>query len=692
MKKFLKKLFFWDSPAQGTFFALTLLGIGPYIIMSILTKYSIVFLLNRTYSLWDDPFAAVAFPIIQIALWVFLIYYMCLTFRFYHRMSFEPGSDIHKYIVRFGLPVLLLIVGWHCFLYDYSSAWIPVWFFGFFFVLLPLLFCGRHWKIAVGSILCWIMWVMMLISFIFSMSEIGKTGKEEKIAVFWSEPFFSTCHRFGFSMSTWIVLWISVMLLLFLAWYLLSARLFAAWEKISLCVLFGKPTTVLWILFVVVSGISYLLVLTTGYELKRKIELAEKRFGHPLTLKALEKVYNGQDHPDRKYWSCVYNLRRKCQIDLPEVPSRVSEPFKYLPETDVVHVRKRLNKIGKDLTQWETFFSDTVPPQERVFVTEELKYSWSCLASYRVYCNLEFWKIQLALADGSIEAALSVWSRMERLHNAMLRECDIDGGYRRLDCGDILLSGVKLLLESGKLSVEDLRHLEGALGKIEKQILSFYERCLYGSLVLFLEHSSNLSYEKVHRSKGETRIEIIPLEVFRFFFPQIWSYWLIYMSDSVAEYTKPDFNFYLLKEQNEKRIIRDCLNSYPQRFSFMFTRFIAELRAIQVLVRAERYRLEHGRYPDRMENLPIDPYNGKPLHYRVGDCRVWNTMVYWHRDPENPAKSFSRKKPDTETVISAVQVWSVGRDQKDDGGLPTGKTDKRNEYSDDIHVIRRLKP
>lgn len=32
MKRVIRKIFFWDSPAQGAFFALTLAGIGTWLL------------------------------------------------------------------------------------------------------------------------------------------------------------------------------------------------------------------------------------------------------------------------------------------------------------------------------------------------------------------------------------------------------------------------------------------------------------------------------------------------------------------------------------------------------------------------------------------------------------------------------------------------------------------------------------
>lgn len=44
-------------------------------------------------------------------------------------------------------------------------------------------------------------------------------------------------------------------------------------------------------------------------------------------------------------------------------------------------------------------------------------------------------------------------------------------------------------------------------------------------------------------------------------------------------------------------------------------------------IAAERFRLEHGRYPERAEDLvpeflaavPLDPLDGNPLRYRIGE-------------------------------------------------------------------------
>src|SRR5262249_33615509 len=75
-----------------------------------------------------------------------------------------------------------------------------------------------------------------------------------------------------------------------------------------------------------------------------------------------------------------------------------------------------------------------------------------------------------------------------------------------------------------------------------------------------------------------------------------------------------------------------------------FHRSQADLRCAIVALAVERYRREHGRWPDKLDQLvpkllskvPVDPYDQKPLRYR--------------------------------RLHDGVVIYSVGADGKDDGG------------------------
>ncbi len=90
----------------------------------------------------------------------------------------------------------------------------------------------------------------------------------------------------------------------------------------------------------------------------------------------------------------------------------------------------------------------------------------------------------------------------------------------------------------------------------------------------------------------------------------------------------------------------------------LVTLLFAETRRQQALaaIALERHWLKHGRYPDTLEKLrpeyfpalPLDPINGRPLHYRLN-------------------------------ADGTYTLWSVGMNGKDDGGDATIPASKRQE-------------
>ena len=104
----------------------------------------------------------------------------------------------------------------------------------------------------------------------------------------------------------------------------------------------------------------------------------------------------------------------------------------------------------------------------------------------------------------------------------------------------------------------------------------------------------------------------------------------------------------------------------------------ARLRAVRGLIQAELYRRKHGDWPESLPDLPLDPYSGKPLLYRKGEClQKFNRL-----DSEPP----HRILPEIHSV-PAIQVWSVGPDGVDDGGFrPDGS------HCDDVRALLRIQP
>ena len=129
--------------------------------------------------------------------------------------------------------------------------------------------------------------------------------------------------------------------------------------------------------------------------------------------------------------------------------------------------------------------------------------------------------------------------------------------------------------------------------------------------------------------------------------------------------------------------------------------FIASSRVLRSLLMAELHKRQTGVYPDTLEELPPDPFTDKPLQYRKGDCKVIRYHCKWLKhweaddtsgtgednDETSKVRGYWTSEPQEETV-EAVQIWSVGPNGIDDGGL-----NKKAEYgsgqksTDDIRFI-----
>ena len=128
----------------------------------------------------------------------------------------------------------------------------------------------------------------------------------------------------------------------------------------------------------------------------------------------------------------------------------------------------------------------------------------------------------------------------------------------------------------------------------------------------------------------------------------------------------------------------------------------AALRISRGLIEAELVRLKTGAYPNAMENLPEDPFTGKPLRYAIGEYEVSEEhfqksnndeassveavqlLQKWMDMPGEYAKELARPKQYTfkteRHMINAVRIWSVGPDGISGDGV--GDDDQQNARDD----------
>ena len=145
---------------------------------------------------------------------------------------------------------------------------------------------------------------------------------------------------------------------------------------------------------------------------------------------------------------------------------------------------------------------------------------------------------------------------------------------------------------------------------------------------------------------------------------------------------------------NEQRIVFKALKSFPEKVpefncgSFIFVMdfhydwldhtvygyqtILVRNRALRCAIDAMLAYRRTGEYPATLPLMPEDPYTGKPMKYRVGDC-----LKYDYEKQER-------------LTIQAIQVWSLGFNQTDDDGLNfdiPGDAQRKIGRRDDIRIL-----
>ena len=96
-------------------------------------------------------------------------------------------------------------------------------------------------------------------------------------------------------------------------------------------------------------------------------------------------------------------------------------------------------------------------------------------------------------------------------------------------------------------------------------------------------------------------------------------------------------------------------------------------RAMRALIGVELEKRRTGKYPDRLENPPLDPFTGKPMFYKKGKMplivKVWNPAL----------RRFVSEKREAD----GIAVWSLGPNRKNEQGQDQAPARK---YADDVRA------
>jgi len=653
MKTFWKKMFWWDAPAKGAFFALTLLLVGAYVLGSVFLAAWELGWINRSWYVQlelDIRLALFLIPFVAL-----LLYYMFQTLLFFYRVGNgwvrNVGPSGFSLWIGFGFILLL-------FSHTVSGWFIPLWLMIFFTVILPLsACCGKHWRWAVLCILFWSL----------GASLVWDAGAAFDVNLNLFRPITRLCggepgpvviplaQQWGISGYGWTA-WFAFVCLLFSGWYFLTAKLFAQMGNCRFRAMFGRPVLALW-------GVKILIYLTfSGMVLYEKGQLSHclaelgQRFGRPITAKALGEFYFGGEQPGMGFWQRVGDLNEeesnsKKDSNLLKYPNILSTSRVKLSDADLQRIRNDLDRPDSTSNRREQLFSGPIPPAPCDFREGTLcAMALPNLTAIRHLGIQKLWRIRLALADGRIDDAVAAYRCMERINRSLHRETFLIGGLVWLSTENLRIDGVEMLLESGQLTDGQLREISTELAQIEPEIPRIQERALYGEAVSMIDLCDSIATAQLFDDRLK-RLKPVPALVLRYYVPQFWWLCLREKAETTRQFNVPDFSC-ISSNPSDLPILGEMFLSSLASISVRFNELTARVRGMRALIAAELWKREHGEYPDTLPSLPEDPRTGKPLLYRKGESRIQIERFHYNPKTENWDSRME------ERTVPAIQVWS----------------------------------
>ena len=692
MKPLLRKIFFWDAPAQGAFFGLTLLLAAVWFAFSLLCCVGVVY-----YPLLLGISLGIVFGVAAL---VSLAYIAFLLGRIPFLISLKTPGFWRRLWVPLVLFVLALgygaVVG---FLDEMYWKWgmFTALALGGVYLCCPMFFSS--WKMVAGTFF----WLGALLVFWIVFVYAFAPFKEVTFLSDWSLESGSLCYEFR-AIHKWFRLKTPVGcfcfavsgFLLLMAGYLLYGSLLAEYAKISLRKLFSRKIRCIW---GIVAG-SYVVFLalalfeTASYRLA--INELETHFGHPMTSAELERQFYDGRPANPEFWKELEVLRKELYDSRDENERTYSwYPFAELPES--LHTKWKKNFLENVSRQkLEQMISAPIPPPKRNYADDQLLMAmpYPEFADLRELARMEMHHIGFSLEDDDLDAVSGAFNRMDFCREYLWKDHSYIAYLVGIAVTSFRLQAMEKVLTSALPTEKWLTAQSDELAAIERQAEQLEKHFLYGESVCYL----NLFHWLAHYSGYSGMMGDYPSGLnyhsLRFLFPQGW--WLV---ANDAKGMAKIIHVYQFSQMPQKRtgyILTDLLLPALSKGTEKKQSIIASCRVIRGLIQAELHKWRTGAYPDSLEDLPLDPFSGQPLKYRKGTCEVvkeiYQEKAKEEKNGENDelfgASASSEMFVSQKRTLRTVQIWSVGPDGIDDGGRTHkpeyGSSEKKK---DDIRFI-----
>ena len=657
MKKFLKKIFFWDDPTAGAVFGWILSLVSTFCFSNFHLLNRFFFSVSKGDRLFNSPVVLVT-GIIQALLTVYCLF---LSTVFFFRQDQSRYKMFFWYIsvaitvMIFSLGTMLehkwliFIIGTSLIFAGYNALCIRKRNFGWY---ITLLVCGTA---------CW-PGVMVLVAVSQCLDCHG------------GELFFPVA-------VTWRVPIVYSAVLFYIAFMLSNFKLWTSANNKRLRDVWGVRCNVLLTILV----ISYLSTVAAALEQQKKCQTAltalEKNFQRKISADALKEIYYRNRKTDENFHIALEKswkeFNGKDQI-LNQIISESAQLDKLPEQYRSKFFSTEAEKIGK-------FFDAPLPARERNYSSGTLMSM--LLPDLNVMRRAAWffaWQIRIACENKDYPKAILAWKRSAAIREYLKYDTSLIAILVMIAVDNIRLDSLEQLLASNMLGDDDLQDIQSFLCNSVKRMPEIKRDVLYFEAVLGSDAVYGLANGSMSGDTENAGAEGI--KHYRFLVPGIWylanrNYYNLLSHYNVESIDKVDKKIEYSPENLLAAMIMPQFKTSVDRMMEIEMRY----QAFNALIEAEKIKRKTGKYPEKLPLNITDHFSGKPLLYKLGKHEKREVYLKKEKHPDGAIEQgyYYSTEYRIKTVYG-VSVWSVGRNKTDDCGL-NGM--KNGEKTDDQRAL-----
>ncbi len=657
MKKFLKKIFFWDDPTAGAVFGWILSFVSTFCFSNFLFLNRFFFSLSKEDRLFNSPVVLVT-GIIQALLTVYCLFLSTVFFfrqdqsrykMFFWYISVAIAVMIFSLGTMLEHKWLIFIIGTSLIFAGYNALCIRKRNFGWY---IALLVCGTA---------CW-PGVMILVAVSQCLDCHG------------GELFFPVA-------VTWRVPIVYSAVLFYIAFMLSNFKLWTSANNKRLRDVWGVRCNVLLTILV----ISYLSTVAAALEQQKKCKTAlnalENNFQRKISADALKEIYYRNRKTDENFHIALEKswkeFNGKDQI-LNQIISESAQLDKLPEQYRSKFFSTEAEKIGK-------FFDAPLPARERNYSSGTLMSM--LLPDLNVMRRAAWffaWQIRIACENKDYPKAILAWKRSAAIREYLKYDTSLIAILVMIAVDNIRLDSLEQLLASNMLGDDDLQDIQSFLCNSVKRMPEIKRDVLYFEAVLGSDAVYGLANGSMSGDTENAGAEGI--KHYRFLVPGIWylanrNYYNLLSHYNVESIDKVDKKIEYFPENLLAAMIMPQFKTSVDRMMEIEMRY----QAFNALIEAEKIKRKTGKYPEKLPLNITDHFSGKPLLYKVGKHEKREAYLKKEKQPDGAIEQgyYYSTEYRIKTVYG-VSVWSVGRNKTDDCGL-NGM--KNGEKTDDQRAL-----